>query len=116
MMGRRPKVFPNGTHQMLDAPSIRLLTAINCVSLVKGMSPVGGPLWLKVAQAVTSSGNALLMMELDTLVVKAYSPMQSRMVIFRQKEKFRGSAGSGDGSLHIISNGPNIVLARIRTG
>lgn len=71
MIGRRPNVLPNGTHQMFDAPSIKLLTAMRCVSEEKGTMPVGGPLSENVANAVTRFGSALLIIELETLVVNA---------------------------------------------
>lgn len=87
MTGRRPKVLPSGTHlthrqiytliwyrirtyHIFDAPSMRLLTAMRWVSELYGTRPVGGPC-PRCAKAVTRSGNALLITELDTLAVKA---------------------------------------------
>jgi hypothetical protein len=76
---------------MFDAPRNKLLMAMRWVSLLNGTIPVGGPRSWKVAKAVTRLGRALLMIELDTLVTNA------RIIIFREFEKLRGSAGSGDG-------------------
>ena len=71
MTGRRPKVLPSGTHQMLEHPSIRLFTAMSCVRDVNDTIPVGGPCGLIFSQAVTRLGNALLRIALETLAVKA---------------------------------------------
>lgn len=98
-IGLYPNVFPRGTHQIFDAPSIRLLTEIRRVSSEKARIPEGTPVSENVANAVTRVTKALLMMEAETLVMKAYSPMHRRIASFRRKGKFNGSAGSADGSL-----------------
>jgi hypothetical protein len=82
---------------MFDAPRNKLLTAMRWVSLLNARMPVGGPRSWKVANAVIKVGKALLMIELETLVTKAYRLINARIVIFREFEKLRGSAGSGDG-------------------
>jgi hypothetical protein len=114
MTGRRPKanhsisictighleqnlLFPRGTHQIFEAPRNKLLMAMRWVSLLNARMPVGGPRSWKVAKAVIKLGKALLMIELETLVTKAYRLISARIVIFREFEKLRGSAGSGDG-------------------
>jgi len=97
-IGRLPKVLLSGTQKILAAPSIRTLTAMRCTRLSKGTMPVGGPIGWNVANAVTRTGRALLMTELAKFVIKAYRDISTRIVIFRAREKFSGSAGSGDGS------------------
>jgi hypothetical protein len=49
-------------------------------------------------KAVTKLGKALLMIELETLVTKAYRLINAKIMTFLELEKLRGSAGSGDGS------------------
>ena len=82
---------------MFEAPRNKLLMAMRWVSLLNGTIPVGGPRSWKVAKAVTRVGKALLMIELETLVTKAYRAISARIINFRELEKLRGSAGSGDG-------------------
>ena len=59
-MSGQNSLFPNGTHQIFEAPSMRLLTAMSLVNLLKG--------WAKTA---STSVRALLRIELDTFVMKA---------------------------------------------
>jgi len=56
---------------MFEAPKNRLLTAMRCVNVLNGMIPVGGPRSCICMKAVTRVGKALLMIELDILVMKA---------------------------------------------
>ena len=82
-----------------------MLMAMRWVSLLKAIMPVGGPRSWKVANAVTKVGKALLMIELETLVTKAYRLINARIMTFREFEKLRGSAGSGDGLYNYSSEG-----------
>jgi hypothetical protein len=90
---------------MFEQPRNKLLTAIRWVNLLNGRIPVGGPRSWKVANAVIKVGKALLMIELETLVTKAYILINARIMIFREFEKLRGSAGSGDGLHKHLSDG-----------
>jgi hypothetical protein len=89
---------------MFEQPRNKLLTAMRWVNLPNGKIPVGGPRSWKVANAVIRVGKALLMIELETLVTKAYMLINARIITFREFEKLRGSAGSGDGLYKHLSD------------
>jgi hypothetical protein len=89
--GRRPKMFESGTHQIFEAPNIKMLTATKYDSLEKlvGGNPNTG---------VDAYIGNVLDNEADVkLTIKGCMDMTANMAIFLHKGKLRGSAGSAEG-------------------
>lgn len=92
VMGRRPNVLANGTHNRLEAPNERMFTAMRRVSSEKGVG--GNP----NTGVDAYTGSALEIEEVVKLTTNGSSDMQARRHTFRHHAKFKGSAGSVDGS------------------
>jgi hypothetical protein len=91
MTGRRPKMFESGTHQMFEAPNIKMLTATKYDSREK---LVGG----KPNTGVDAYIGKVLESEADVkLTTKGCMDMTASIASFLHMGRLRGSAGSAEG-------------------
>ena len=84
-------MLAKGTHHKLDAPSMRMLTAMKYVSWE---NVFGGNPKTPVEAYI---GSALEMEELVKFTTKGCTDITNRIASFRQNGRFRGSAGSAEG-------------------